>query len=55
MYDVGCTMYAIFFNYKIRFMDSEEMKRRTKQFAINVGILTQSVPNLKLTGHIVIK
>lgn len=25
-------------------MDSEEMKRRTKLFAINVGVLTQSLP-----------
>ena len=25
-------------------MDSEEMKNRTKQFAINVGVLTQELP-----------
>ena len=25
-------------------MDAEEMKRRTKQFAIDVGVLTQSLP-----------
>ena len=25
-------------------MDSEEMKNRTKQFAINVGVLTQGLP-----------
>jgi four helix bundle protein len=29
-------------------MDSEEMKRRTKQFAIDVGILTQSFPESQI-------
>jgi four helix bundle protein len=29
-------------------MDSEEMKRRTKQFAIDVGILTQSFPESRI-------
>lgn len=35
-------------NYKTCFMDSEEMKRRTKQFAINIGILTQSFPESQI-------
>lgn len=35
-------------NYKIYFMDSEEMKRKTKQFAIKVGILTQGFPESKI-------
>ena len=29
-------------------MDSEEMKRRTKQFAINVGVLTQGLPDSQI-------
>ncbi len=37
-------MYGSFLNYKTGFMDSEEMKNRTKQFAINVGVLTQGLP-----------
>jgi four helix bundle protein len=41
-------VYGSFLNYKIGFMDSEEMKRRTKQFAINVGILTQGLPESQI-------
>jgi four helix bundle protein len=44
MLDVRCTVYGSFLNYKTCFMDSEEMKNRTKQFAINVGVLTQGLP-----------
>jgi len=29
-------------------MDAEEMKRRTKQFAVNVGILTQGLPESQI-------
>lgn len=29
-------------------MDSEEMKRRTKQFAINIGVLTQGLPESQI-------
>jgi four helix bundle protein len=37
-------VYGSFLNYKTGFMDSEEMKTRTKQFAINIGVLTQGLP-----------
>jgi len=38
----------IFDDPKVNFMDSEEMKRRTKMFAINVGILTQRFPESQI-------
>ena len=43
MYDVRRV-----YNYKRCFMDSEEMKRRTKQFAIKVGVLTQGLPESQI-------
>lgn len=46
MYGVRCTTVCNFGNIIIcRQMDSEEMKRRTKMFAINVARLTQKLPD----------
>lgn len=43
MLDIRCT--PDFLIIKISFMDSEEMKQRTKLFAINVALLTQKLPD----------
>src|SRR4030095_1242365 len=43
MYDVRCTMYEE--PKCITVMDAEEMKRRTKLFAINVAKLMQKIPD----------
>jgi len=60
MHDVQCEMYGVrLYDYlsrliilKIGFMDSEEMKRRTKLFAINVAQLTQKLKVTTINGHI---
>ena len=48
MCDVRCATVLIplpFFNRKPYFMNPEEMKLRTKQFAINIAFLTQKLPD----------
>ncbi len=65
MYGVQCLMYAnkiilpLLFNRNPCLMNSEEMKRRTKLFAINIAFLTQKIPDTlinkaykgQITGH----
>ena len=48
MYDVRSTMYDSPKIIKPFIMTSEEMRNKTKQFAIDIGVLTQSFPESQI-------